>query len=566
MDTGRTPSRALLGIEWRAARAVLTPRAAAQRLVAAAVVAVVAAVYVAELARILVADRAWLVQRMPDDAFYYMEIGQRVAHGHGATFDGVTATNGFHPLWQLVVAGLARVTGGGDALMRSTLVTGLLLGLAGTLLIALLIRRALGTGPALLGLLVTAHMPSAVGDANGMEGSLVILCVALLLLAFARLDRTRRGRDAVILGAACGLLVLARVDLATVVWVVPLVAALRLRSVRTALCVGAGALVCVPYFLWNLLQFGHLLSVSGTVKQHTVSAFVAAQFGSHLSTGYLRFVAGVLGDDLTMLWHSATWTSTSDGVGATAIQLGLLAVCAFGAVVVVRRRRALHAPGAVLALAIGLGILAAKSVVDAVFSPFWIGSWYAAPERIGAAMLVGVLIWFAVVPLRERLTRLRWLPIAAVALAFLPLTIGGVAEARTTAVDGNNWQGADLQAAEWIAAAGPAGRYGSPDAGVLGFVSDGSHATVTNLDGLASSYAYAAQLAAGVPPLDRYRSAGIDYLVARRDLDSPDVPPCAAVIWSSPRGVLYGGGLDAPVVTAVPVRVWDLRPCWGASL
>jgi hypothetical protein len=152
----------------------------------------------------------------------------------------------------------------------------------------------------------------------------------------------------------------------------------------------------------------------------------------------------------------------------------------------------------------------------------------------------------------------------AAAMAVIALLPSGIAALDTahTAVDGSNWQGADLQTAAWIASSGPAGRYGSPDAGVLGYFTDGSHATVSNLDGLTASYAYAQLVIDGAPALQRYRSLGLDFLVARRQPGSADVPACARMIWRSPQAVVYGGGLDTPQVSSVPIGVWDLRPCW----
>mgnify|MGYP001100851924 CR=1 FL=1 len=38
-----------------------------------------------------------------DDAFYYFAIARNVAAGLGPTFDGLAATNGFHPLWLLLL-------------------------------------------------------------------------------------------------------------------------------------------------------------------------------------------------------------------------------------------------------------------------------------------------------------------------------------------------------------------------------------------------------------------------------------------------------------------------------
>src|SRR5512142_1356348 len=37
-----------------------------------------------------------------DDAYYYFKVAQNISEGHGSTFDGIHATNGYHPLWMLI--------------------------------------------------------------------------------------------------------------------------------------------------------------------------------------------------------------------------------------------------------------------------------------------------------------------------------------------------------------------------------------------------------------------------------------------------------------------------------
>ena len=37
-----------------------------------------------------------------DDAYYYFKVAQNISEGHGSTFDGINATNGYHPLWMLI--------------------------------------------------------------------------------------------------------------------------------------------------------------------------------------------------------------------------------------------------------------------------------------------------------------------------------------------------------------------------------------------------------------------------------------------------------------------------------
>src|SRR4051812_22736993 len=43
------------------------------------------------------------------DTFYYLDVARNVARHGSFSFDGEHATNGFHPLWQLVTAALCFV-------------------------------------------------------------------------------------------------------------------------------------------------------------------------------------------------------------------------------------------------------------------------------------------------------------------------------------------------------------------------------------------------------------------------------------------------------------------------
>ncbi len=38
-----------------------------------------------------------------DDAFYYFKVAENITRGLGSTFDGIAATNGYHPLWMVIL-------------------------------------------------------------------------------------------------------------------------------------------------------------------------------------------------------------------------------------------------------------------------------------------------------------------------------------------------------------------------------------------------------------------------------------------------------------------------------
>ena len=46
-----------------------------------------------------------------EDMFYYLTSARNVAAGRGPSLDGIHPTNGFHPLWMLMLAGIDVVTG-----------------------------------------------------------------------------------------------------------------------------------------------------------------------------------------------------------------------------------------------------------------------------------------------------------------------------------------------------------------------------------------------------------------------------------------------------------------------
>ena len=52
---------------------------------------------------ILTGDIAKLLSYLPDDAAYFLKIAENAAAGHGLSFDGLHATNGYQPLWQFVL-------------------------------------------------------------------------------------------------------------------------------------------------------------------------------------------------------------------------------------------------------------------------------------------------------------------------------------------------------------------------------------------------------------------------------------------------------------------------------
>jgi hypothetical protein len=228
-----------------------------------------------------------LVRYLSDDAFYYFRIATHVVAGDGPTFDGLTPTTGFHPLYVLLLAAGCHWLALGDAGMVAF---ALGLGITAFLATGALVGRASAalwdrpTGWLATGLWYSnPHAIVLVG--TGMEGALSAALLAGLLAALAGrpgsagLARTAEGEarpcDWIHLAASAllaGLCVLARTDTAIVLPLLGLWWWLRFpaRPAQRATAVAAFlALAALPLGAWLgyvASQNGDLLSGSARMK------------------------------------------------------------------------------------------------------------------------------------------------------------------------------------------------------------------------------------------------------------------------------------------------------------
>lgn len=232
-----------------------------------------------------------------DDAYYYFTIARNMAEGLGPTFDGSAITNGFHPLWQLLLVPVFRLCG--DDLwtpVRVALSLAALCDLVSGLLIYRLLASGRGHGGeggenrgkdlegrrlqslAEIATRVWFLLPATfLLGLRGMESSLNTLLI-LVVVYFLRRCRFAsadlRPRHAVVAGILVAICGYARTDnlpvvglaLAGAVWFLAGAATRTQRLRWLALCSATAALAMAPWFLWSYLNFGSLMQVSGQVK------------------------------------------------------------------------------------------------------------------------------------------------------------------------------------------------------------------------------------------------------------------------------------------------------------
>ncbi len=241
----------------------------------------IAAIALAALTLALRPDATVFLMPLSEDGYYALSIARNIAAGNGVTIDGVLPTNGFQPLFTFIQAGLFRLAGGDDFVaIRLLLLVHWILFLATAWIVALVAGDALPGGPAerrarqmLAGFLYLAGSYLFLHHFNGLETGLLLFLYAICW-RFVQRSRAENWAGCAILGVLLGLTVLTRIDAAI------LVVVLALRELwvrrgsgwavalgRAALLGGVAFLVSLPWWAFNLIEFGSPMPISGAAQQ-----------------------------------------------------------------------------------------------------------------------------------------------------------------------------------------------------------------------------------------------------------------------------------------------------------
>jgi len=232
-------------------------------------------------------SQAFLVL-LEDDYYYYATVADQLVSTGKLTYDGITVTNGFHPLWFLVVVTLRGVFGGFGTAFYVALALVFIVSMLSTFEVGRRFAMTLGAssgGGAAAAAIYSFSTAQLLTD--GME---CVIAVPLFLWLLAEIARPEllTSRRAAKIGFVSSLAILARLDIALVVPMFIVGYAVLVRPsaatfARRLLAFCAGGVLVAAYATANLMVFGSPLPVSALAKRLVV------QYGFNLS--YARGVA-----------------------------------------------------------------------------------------------------------------------------------------------------------------------------------------------------------------------------------------------------------------------------------
>jgi hypothetical protein len=219
-----------------------------------------------------------ITKNIPDDSFYYFVIARNVTNLGSASLDGVGITNGFHPLWLVLILPFfmwARV--GAELPIHLTLSLASLIDIGSVFLLVRLATNLLHDwrGGLIAGSIYAFHPFVILQVTNGLETSLGIFTALLFLIAYHDwLKSTSEGNGAIRVGFFGGLMFLARTDYILLYAAAILTAIWYLKSknyVLSVFKVGIVSLATVsPWLLWSQLNLGKIVQDSGEAIPYTL--------------------------------------------------------------------------------------------------------------------------------------------------------------------------------------------------------------------------------------------------------------------------------------------------------
>ena len=454
-----------------------------------------------------------------EDAFYSLSVARTLGHGGGISIDGVSPTNGVQPLICFLYAPAFAVAGD-DLPTALRIVVGLQVVLAGLCALAvawltsIVLRESspgipsrrdvfwIVAGTIMVSYSLLTHLM------NGLETSLAAAFVFASLAVY--IERIARRRDAPLseyarLGCLLGLGVLARIDVAILAVAIAGWHVLRSRrepdrrhGVSGAATIGiVSLLVSLPWWLYNVIVFGHLMPTSGLAQQDLLTNRVES----------IDLVVRGISNALLLVVHAP---GDLDGIGAYAGLVAAAAVALVAFAMPTSRPLFDRALGTVRAAVDvqSLAPFAAFVLTLAVYYTFFFGAPHFIPRYLMAmwlAITVAVILALAALWCAMRAGGAGRKALGILCVVAL---LGSLAARSRSFANDTVYQNVLLHARDWINQhAAPTDRVGMFQSGTTGFLDP----RVTNLDGKVNPRALAALRSGN---LARFvDSAAFDYII-----------------------------------------------------
>lgn len=220
-----------------------------------------------------------------DDFYYYLKIAENIYNYGASSFNNIVLTNGYHPLWMLVLVGLLSVFKGSN--IYFFLAVSLVICLS-NIFIFLIINKIFKhfINNTTVTVVLSGYLTSfaLIISKGGMEVHITILMMCYLIYYILKnIDNVENKVVIFKIGLLSSILFLSRLDSAILVCISFAALILFKRksimdSIQRSLAFSAGGIMMPIYLISNNILFGTFIPVSGQAKQLKSSIWPSTQF------------------------------------------------------------------------------------------------------------------------------------------------------------------------------------------------------------------------------------------------------------------------------------------------
>ncbi len=267
---------------------------------------------------------AWLPEKylfylVYDDAYYYFSIARNFATRGMLSADGITLTNGFHPLWLFIITPIYMLFKTDHWLSIHLVLT---LSAAFDVLAAFLIYKVLERlGRPNVAFWTTAfYLFNPYGlqhTMDGLEIGLNNFFLALILYCSVKITPEWLKTGWFPFGVICGLALLSRTDNIIIVGVMLIYVLWRDRNFGSIFkTVAAASVLVLLWLVFNFVRFGSIIQTSGTAYPWHYRQQFLQEYGSYFSFGLIKYlVISGLNIFFHNAYHYGSWILTLIVVG-----------------------------------------------------------------------------------------------------------------------------------------------------------------------------------------------------------------------------------------------------------
>ncbi len=235
-----------------------------------------------------------LTSVIPDDAFYYFQIARNIVSGYGSTFDGIHPTNGYHPLWLLILLPIFKIFSVGGTFDMQPVYAALSVeilfnAVSGIVMLLILSRYTAKQWLKAFALGLWFFNPFLIYETmNGLETGLSLMLISIFFLLALKIQaRENIYRNTIIAAVIGGLMVLARIDniffvLMFYVWL--WAQDLTKENFKKVFKIGLISVVIIlPLFIYNLVYFKMLLTSASSSNTIVTRQLIVQDHGPSIA-------------------------------------------------------------------------------------------------------------------------------------------------------------------------------------------------------------------------------------------------------------------------------------------